>query len=253
MEPPNDNILMFNSYEEYIKKQITPTDLFYIEDEELVFEIFSLGLKSRGILSFEDFRSTYKKKKQIEKKQKKNLKEEIKEIITYDINLLYDNTQDFFSILSCHLYFCNENKISTILFIRYLNKQKSEISSYIDINTNRVKKKINQKKYFYASKKDLSYYNWYNNYICTNNSENYEIVINKKNGFLFKHIRTNEYFNLHSIKNIKIKLSNNIDDHNSINLNFDKNEPLIKLYTNIKRTEIIDSNYLQCILYTLIF
>ncbi|KAI4839546.1 hypothetical protein MKS88_002103 [Plasmodium brasilianum] len=249
MEKQIDNDLIYNSYEEYIRKRITPTDLFYIEDEELVFEIFSLGLKSRGVLSLEDFNSTYKKKKRNEKKP---VKEENKENILYDINLLYSNTKDFFFTMNYHLHFCKENKISTILFIRYVNKQKYEISSYIDINMEKVRDKINRKKYIYASKKDLSYYNWHNNYTCTNSSENYEIVINKKIGLIFKHIHTNKYFILSSNKELKIKLSDNIyKDHSSKTNIVDGKEEMIKLCHDIKRMEVNDSNYLQCVLYTL--
>ncbi|SBT34238.1 conserved protein, unknown function [Plasmodium ovale wallikeri] len=248
MENELDNVLMFNSYEEYIKKKITPTDLFYIEDEELVFEIFSLGLKSRGVLSYEDFNSTYKKK---EKSEKKSTKEVKKDSITYDIDLLYSNTKDFFYIMNCHLHFCKEKKISTILFIRYVNKQNCEISSYIDINNNKVREKISKKKYIYASKKDLSYYNWHNNYICTNNSENYEIIINKKVGFIFKHTYTNKCFSLNSNKEVNIKLSDNIRKDDTIKDNTYENESMVKLCDDVKRVEIEDSTYLQCVLYTL--
>ncbi|CRG99530.1 conserved Plasmodium protein, unknown function [Plasmodium relictum] len=238
---------IFDSYEEYIKKQITPTDLFYIEDEELLFEIFTLGLKSRGILSKEDFNSTYKKKK---KNEKISMKEENKECITYDINILYNGTKDFFYIINYHIHFCKENKIATILFIRYLNKSKSEISSYIDINNNKVIEKIKKKKYIYASKRDLSYYNWKNNYISTNNNENYEIIINKKIGLIFKHRNSKKYFMLNSNKQLKINLCDNIYKDN-IKINFDENEKIIKLCGNIKKIELEDPNYLQCLLYTL--
>ncbi|SOV76597.1 conserved protein, unknown function [Plasmodium sp. gorilla clade G3] len=239
---------IFESYEEYLKKKITPTDLYYIEDEELIFEIFSLGLKSRGVLSKEDFYSTHYQKK---KKNEKNIiKEEKVNHIIYDINLLYNNSKGFFFSLNNHLHFCQEKKISTILFIRYISKKKSEISSYIDINNKKIAEKINKKKYIYASKKDLSYYNWHNNYVCTNNSENYEIIINKKIGFIFKHIHSNTYFILNSQKELKIKLSDNIYKQNMV-MNSNPNEEFINLSQDIKKMEIKDPNYLQCILYTL--
>ncbi|CRG96866.1 conserved Plasmodium protein, unknown function [Plasmodium gallinaceum] len=247
MQENRDNVITLESYEEYIKKKITPTDLFYIEDEELLFEIFTLGLKSRGILSKEDFNSTYKKKK---KNEKITVKEENKENIIWDINILYNSTNDFFYIINYHIHFCKENRISTILFIRYLNKSKSEISSYIDINNNKVIEKIKNKKYIYASKKDLSYYNWKNNYISTNSNENYEIIINKKIGLIFKHKNSEKYFMLNSSKDLKIKLCDNIYKDN-INTYFGENEEIIKLCDDIKKTEIKDSNYLQCLLYTL--
>ncbi|CXI36465.1 conserved protein, unknown function [Plasmodium berghei] len=248
MENQLDNILSFNSYEEYIKTKITPTDLFYIEDEELIFELFSLGIKSRGILSYEDFHSTYKKGN---KNEKKAIEEGNKESITYDINLLHSNVKDFFYMIDYHLHFCRKKKISTILFIRYLNKQKYEISSYIDINNTKIQEKINKKKYIYASKKDLSYYNWHNNYICTNDSENFKVVINKKIGFIFNHIDTNKYFILNSNKETIMKLNDNISKDVTKKININEKEHAIKLYQDVKSVELKVPNYLQCILYTI--
>lgn len=154
-------------------------------------------------------------------------------------------------MIDYHLHFCRKKKISTILFIRYLNKQKYEISSYIDINNTKIQEKINKKKYIYASKKDLSYYNWHNNYICTNDSENFKVVINKKIGFIFNHIDTNKYFILNSNKETIMKLNDNISKDVTKKININEKEHAIKLYQDVKSVELKVPNYLQCILYTI--
>ncbi|GAB65889.1 hypothetical protein PCYB_073910 [Plasmodium cynomolgi strain B] len=250
MEEQGDCILTFSSYEEYVKSKITPADLFYIEDEELVFDIFSLGLQSRGVLSCEDFNSTYQKKK---KESLKKAEERKADVEQYDINSLTDHTMNFFYAINCHLHFCEENKICSILFIRYVNKNQSEISSYIDVNSEKVRKKINQKKYIYASKNDLAYFNWHNNYSCTNNSENFEMVVNKQVGLLFKYTRGGKYFILNPVRReTKIRLSDNISEGRaSVGLSPGEGEKMISLCDGVERVELRDENYLQCILYAL--
>ncbi|GAW80381.1 conserved protein, unknown function [Plasmodium gonderi] len=252
MNDQTDNLLTFSSYEEYIKTKITPTDLYYLEDEQLVFEIFSLGLKSKGVLSFEDFNSIYHKKKIKEEKERTSEEKEKENAIIYDMNSLGDNTKDFFYVINCHLHFCKEKKICTILFIRYVNKNKSEISSYIDINNDKVRQKINQKKYIYGSKKDLAYYNWHNNYSCTNNSENFEIVVNKRIGLIFKYTSSGKYFILNSTQKTKICLNDNVSECRSpLGMDLRENNKTITLCEQVERLEIRDKNYLQCVLYTL--
>ncbi|CAA9987594.1 conserved protein, unknown function [Plasmodium knowlesi strain H] len=252
MEGEGDCILTFSSYEEYVKSKITPADLFYIEDEQLVFEIFSLGLQSRGVLSCEDFNSTYQKNKK-KNESLKRAEERKEDIVQYDINSLTDHTMSFFYAINCHMHFCESNKICSILFIRYVNKNNSEISSYIDINSEKIRQKIKQQKYIYARKDDLAYFNWHNNYSCTNDSENFQIIVNKQVGILFKYKRGGKYFTLNPVRRgMKIRLSDNISEGRaSAGLSLGEEEKMISLCDGVERVELRDENYLQCILYTL--
>ncbi len=46
----------FNMYEDYLDKQITSTDLFYLEDTELARQLVELGYRGNGeVLSREEF------------------------------------------------------------------------------------------------------------------------------------------------------------------------------------------------------
>ncbi|KMZ93651.1 hypothetical protein PVMG_05235 [Plasmodium vivax Mauritania I] len=234
MEDQGDCILTFSSYEEYVKSKITPVDLFYIEDEQLVFDIFSLGLQSRG-------------------ESLKKAEESKADVVLYDINSLTDHTMNFFYAINCHMHFCEANKICSILFIRYVNKNQSEISSYIDVNTERVRQKINKKRYLYASRDDLAYFNWHNNYSCTNDSDNFQMVVNKQVGLLFKYTRGEKYFILNPTRReTKIRLSDNISEgHASGGLSPGEEEKMISLCDGVERVELRDANYLQCVLYAL--
>lgn len=279
----------FENYEDYIKHQITPLDLFYIEDEELIFEIFSCGLKSRGILSEEEFKSIFPSQNKREKAYVKDKVEENQETNIYSIEDLFNETSDFFRAMLSHIHYCKEKKIGSILFIRYINKNNSEISSYIDINCNNIFSKIKRKKYIYATKKDLSYFNWKTNYVSTNHSENYQIIYNKRIGIIFLHIKSRTYLVLHKelmkstgiYDNLVSSVSNNAQrDHlkdpkkekkkstyckknytfmSSDNIyktdenkkNFElSNGKVTTLCEDVRKVIIHDSNYLQCLLYS---
>lgn len=49
-------VIEFNMYEDYLDKQITSTDLFYLEDMELARQLVELGYRGSGeVLSREEF------------------------------------------------------------------------------------------------------------------------------------------------------------------------------------------------------
>ncbi|KJP86796.1 hypothetical protein AK88_03610 [Plasmodium fragile] len=254
MEDQGECILTFNSYEEYVKSKITPADLFYIEDVRTtgVRDILTGTPKQRST-KLRRLQQHLPKKKKKEESLKKA--EETKaEVIQYDINSLTDHTMNFFYALNCHMHFCEANKICSILFIRYVNKNQSEISSYIDVNSEKVRQKINQKRYIYASKDDLAYFNWHNNYTCTNDSQNFHMVVNKQVGLLFKYTRGGQYFLLNPVRReTKIRLSDNISEGGSASggLCPGEEDKMIRLCDGVQRVELRDANYLQCILYFL--
>jgi hypothetical protein len=59
-----ESILQFNSYEEYLDSQITPLDMFYLDDEEVARSLVELGYRGSGeTLSRDEFEE---KKRQYE-------------------------------------------------------------------------------------------------------------------------------------------------------------------------------------------
>ena len=43
-----DNLTSFQSYDDYLDSQITPEDLYYLEDEELARQLVELGYRGSG-------------------------------------------------------------------------------------------------------------------------------------------------------------------------------------------------------------
>ncbi|KAF5395939.1 Cilia and flagella-associated protein [Paragonimus heterotremus] len=51
-------VTQFNTYEDFLDSQITATDLFYLEDEELARQLVELGYRGSGeIVKRDDFNS----------------------------------------------------------------------------------------------------------------------------------------------------------------------------------------------------
>ena len=56
-----DGFSEFPTYEDYLDDQITPTDLFYLEDEELARQLVELGYRYSGeVLKREEFEARKK-------------------------------------------------------------------------------------------------------------------------------------------------------------------------------------------------
>jgi len=54
----DDIITEFSTYEEFLDSQITPLDLYYLEDEELARQLVELGYRGNGeVLKRDDFES----------------------------------------------------------------------------------------------------------------------------------------------------------------------------------------------------
>lgn len=91
-------------------------------------------------------------------------------------------------------------KMTTIIFIRDFNQKGQEISGYIDY-AHRLKSE-DFEQYFSGKKKllprptDLSFYNWENQMIATNNSPNYQVIAESIKGILFKNKRDRKILNV---------------------------------------------------------
>ena len=91
-------------------------------------------------------------------------------------------------------------KFKTIIFIRDKNVKGQEISGYIDY-AHRLKTE-DFEPYFSGRKKllprasDLSYYNWENQVITSNNTPNYQVIAENVKGLLFKNKRDRKIMNV---------------------------------------------------------
>ncbi len=74
---PNDSLDQFASYEDYLDSQISETDIFYLEDEELARQLVELGYRGTGeTLRREDFEAR-KRAERERNAQKTNLPKQL--------------------------------------------------------------------------------------------------------------------------------------------------------------------------------
>lgn len=102
----------------------------------------------------------------------------------------------------------NQNKLrftyyylfQSVIFIRDKNSKNQEISGYIDY-AHRLKTE-DFEAYFSGRKKllpkptDLSFYNWENQAISSNNTPNYQVIAESVRGILFKNKRDRKILNV---------------------------------------------------------
>lgn len=116
----------------------------------------------------------------------------------------------------------------TIIFLRVENpEKKTEISGYIDyahrLKTEDFRPIFEGKAKLVPKPTDLSYYNWKTGICASNDSPNFKVDAGSgESGLLFRNKR----------------------DRKVINVN-----PNVKLDENVKRTEVISSDYTQIVLY----
>ncbi|VDM20762.1 unnamed protein product [Hydatigera taeniaeformis] len=187
----------YENYEDFLDSQITETDLFYLEDEELARELVELGYRGTSeIIKREQF---IKRKDELaalaEKRKvaKKALDHE--GIIITEPGLLAlaareeSNRRGNLSVCELFIYVLHK----TIIFIRHTNTKGQEISGYVDY-AHRLKNE-DFVPYFSGKKKllprvgDLSFYNWESQHVSSTSTPNYIVIADNPSGLLFKNKR----------------------------------------------------------------
>jgi len=194
---PLDNVAAeFPTYEDFLDSQISTTDLYYLEDEELARQLVELGYRGTGeVIKREEFDA---KKKAIED-ARNNKKAPPKQLASEGIDLS-DNL--FLQELAKREGPNRDGRLTTILFIRHKNSRGQEISGYIDF-AHRLKTDTQVESYFTRKKlllprpSDLSCaYNWETQASKSTQTPNYDIITDKYPGLLFKNRRDRKIINV---------------------------------------------------------
>ncbi|XP_064395308.1 cilia- and flagella-associated protein 299-like [Halichondria panicea] len=167
----------YATYEDYLDSQITPTDLFYLEDEELARQLVELEYRGSGeVLKREDFEL----RKEAAAASKLARRDQLRVLCSAGKDL---QGSVFLEGLAQREETNRNGKISSIIFIRDRNAKGQEISGYIDY-AHRLK--VDDFDPIFSSRKkllprhsDLSFYNWDTNFSSSNSTPNYQ----------FNHIR----------------------------------------------------------------
>jgi len=184
---PYEEIERFTTYEDYLDYQITPTDRFYLEEDELARQLVEIGCRKGEVLSREEFLA---RREAAEQAKRAKLQNAPKVLASAQKDL---TDFPFLRHLAAREELVRNGKLSTIIFIRDRNQRGQEISGYIDYG-HRLKIE-NFEPYFERKKKllprssDLSFYNWDTQHSASNESPNFQINPDHEQGLLFKNKR----------------------------------------------------------------
>jgi len=188
----------FETYEDYLNAEITETDKYYLEDEELARQLVETKVLGKGeILSREEFEKRKRDNEAAKKAKQENVP---KKLASADIDL---TGFPFLQELASREEQVRNGRLTTIIFIRdvvYKNSKKQEISGYIDYH-HRLKTE-NFEEYFQRRKRllplpsDLSYYYWDGQKTNINESPNFRVDTYSEFGLKFKNKRDRKIINV---------------------------------------------------------
>jgi len=185
----------FDSYEDYLDSQITETDLYYLEDEELARQLVELGYRGSGeTLKRNEFEE---RKRVIEEARLSKLRAAPKALASAGKDL---GGFPFLASLAEREEMVRNGKLTTIIFIRDVNQNGQEVSGYIDY-AHRLKLEsfepyFDRKKKLMPKPSDLSFYNWETQTSTSNATPNFQVIADNEAGLLFKNKRDRKVINV---------------------------------------------------------
>lgn len=190
----DSTILEFNTYEDYLDSQITPVDLYYLEDKELARQLVELGYRGTGEpLKREDFEA----RKRTAKTLSMNQRLALRTVASQGKDL---SGSPFLQALAEREEANLNGRLNTIIFMRTENAKGQEVSGYIDyahrLKSENMMAYFDRQKPFIPKPSDLSFYNW-ETQVCANAaSPNYQVISENETGVLFKNKRDRKIINV---------------------------------------------------------
>ena len=189
-----DKVAAFATYEDYLESQISETDHFYLESEDIARQLVELGYRGSGdTLKRDEFEARKKADK-----EKHLHKEAAPKPLASMGKPLAD--KPFLQALAAREELVRNGKLTCILFVRDVNAKGQEVSGYIDL-AHRLKTE-NWAPVFEGRLKvlprpsDLSYFNWETQTSTSNASPNFAVVADSEAGMLFKNKRDRKVINV---------------------------------------------------------
>ncbi|CAK9199698.1 unnamed protein product [Sphagnum jensenii] len=185
----------FDTYEDYLDSQITPTDLFYLEDLELARQLVEMGYRSNAeIMSrvdFGQFKEIVESARMaaMQKVPKKHFSSG-KDVSGYPFLLALQEREKP----------VRDGKLATVIFIRDFNSRGHEISGYIDyaerMRTDDLEPVFLHKCRFLPKEFDLSYYNWETKIAISNTTANWQVIAENETGVVLKNKKDRKVLNV---------------------------------------------------------
>jgi len=188
----------FASYEDYLESQISDTDMYYLQDEDMARQLVELGYRGTGeTLKREEFTA----RKEAERARASRRVEAPKRLSSAGDEVDIDPvTQPLLLELAQREELVRNGKLTTIIFIRDKNAKGQEVSGYIDY-AHRLKSE-DWAPYFEGKKRlmprptDLSYFNWGTLKICCAPTASFQVIADSESGLLFKNKRDRKVINV---------------------------------------------------------
>ena len=215
-----DVVEQFATYEDYLDSQVTDTDMFYLEDEELARQLVELGYRGSGdTLKREEFET----RKQALVERSSQVSSTPKQLTSQNKNL---SQYPFLQALANREELARNGKLTTVIFIRDKNNKGQEVSGYIDyahrLKTESLEPYFERRKRLMPKPNDLSYFNWETQTSTSNSSPNFQVIAESDTGLLFKNKRDRKVINV---------------------------DPALPPGDNTTRTEIKTNEYAQVVIY----
>jgi len=185
----------FDTYEDYLDSQISRTDMFYLEDEDLARQLVELGYRGSGeTLKREEFMA---RKKAFEQARLSKLRATPKALAAANKDV---SGFPFLASLAEREEMVRNGKLTTIIFIRDKNAKGQEVSGYIDfahrLKTENFEPYFERKKKLMPRPSDLSFYNWETQTSTSNATPNFQVIAENEAGLFFKNKRDRKVINV---------------------------------------------------------
>ena len=215
-----DTLEQFATYEDYLDSQVSETDMYYLEDEELARQLVELGYRGSGDTLKRDEFEARKRALRERGTQKANVPKQLasanKDLSQFPFLLALANREEL----------VRNGKLTTIVFLRDRNGKGQEVSGYIDyahrLKTETFEPYFDGRKKLMPKPTDLSYYNWETQTSTSNSTPNFQVIADNETGLLFKNKRDRKVINV---------------------------DPKQSPGDNSTRTEIKTTEYLQVVIY----
>ena len=185
----------YDTYEDYLDSQITPTDIYYLEDEDLARQLVELGYRGSGeTLKRDEFLARKKAAEQARlnklRATPKPLASAFKDVTGFPLLASLAEREEM----------VRNGKLTTIIFIRDKNAKGQEVSGYIDyahrLKTENFEPYFERKKKLMPMMTDLSFYNWETQTSTSNATPNFQVIADNEAGLLFKNKRDRKVINV---------------------------------------------------------
>lgn len=168
--------------------QVTPVDMYYLEDEEMARQLVELGYRGAGeILRREEFEArkeaAYILKQQRLNKKPKKLASAGKDLEKFPLLKALAQREEA----------VRNGKLTTIIFVRDVNAKGQEISGYVDyahrLKTTNFELVFDRTSNLLPKPSDLSFYNWETQTSAANSTPNFQVIDDDERGVTFKNKR----------------------------------------------------------------